>query len=140
MLTTFLLIGIGAASMYFLDPDSGARRRLRLREKWPKPVKKERAFLAGARSDCVAGADDISIAVPNDVATDDELARRVRLALERALPQPPAVEVIAHHGLVILSGQISADEQDTMLACVRAVPGVKDVENRLEVPTASDNA
>ncbi|MDQ3562886.1 MAG: BON domain-containing protein [Pseudomonadota bacterium] len=144
MSMTLLLIGIGAGLMYFLDPHSGAPRRLWLREKWARTTKKEQASLAGAEasSDRVAGAgaDDISFAAPNDVATDDELARRVRLALERALPQPPAVEVIAHHGLVILNGQVSAEEQDTVLACVRAVPGVKEVENRIEVRTAAGNA
>ncbi len=140
MLMTLLLICIGAGLMYFLDPGSGARRRLWLREKWARPTKKEQASLAGAeaRTDRVAGAG--ADAAPNDVATDDELARRVRLALERALPQPPAVEVIAHHGLVILSGEVSAEEQDTVLACVRAVPGVKEVENRIEVRTAAGNA
>ena len=139
---TLLLIGIGAGLMYFLDPDSGARRRLWLHEKWARPTKKEQAFLAGADAsrDRVAGADDISFAAPDDVATDDELARRVRLALERALPQPPAVEVIAHHGLVILSGEVSAEEQDIVLTCVRGVPGVIDVENRVEVRNAAGNA
>ncbi|MGH8468298.1 MAG: BON domain-containing protein [Gammaproteobacteria bacterium] len=141
MLMTLLLICIGAGLMYFLDPVSGARRRLWLREKWARPSKQEQASLAGAEASgdrvAGAGADDISSAVPNDVATDDELARRVRLALERALPQPPAVEVIAHHGLVILSGQVSAEEQDTMLAFVREVPGVKEVENRIDVRAAA---
>lgn len=144
MLTTLLLIGIGVGLMYFLDPESGARRRLWLHEKWARPTKKEQDSLAGAEasSDRVAeaGADDISLTAPNDVATDEELARRVRLALERALPQPPAVEVIAHHGLVILSGEVSAEEQDIVLTCVRAVPGVIDVENRVEVRTAAGNA
>ena len=32
MMTTLLLVGIGAALMYFFDPDSGRRRRERLRE------------------------------------------------------------------------------------------------------------
>lgn len=130
MLMTLVLICIGAGLMYFLDPGSGARRRLWLREKWARPT------LAGAeaRTDRIAGAG--AAAVPN---ADDELARRVRLALERALPQPPAVEVIAHHGLVILSGEVSAEEQDTVLACVRGVPGVKEVENRIEVRTAAGN-
>ncbi|OOO01176.1 MAG: hypothetical protein USCGTAYLOR_02617 [Chromatiales bacterium USCg_Taylor] len=137
MLMTLLLICIGAGLMYFLDPGSGARRRLWLREKWARPTKEEQASLAGAeaRTDRVAGAG--ADAVPN---ADDELARRVRLALERALPQPPAVEVIAHHGLVILSGEVSAEEQDTVLTCVRGVPGVKEVENRIEVRTAAGNA
>ena len=136
MLMTLLLICIGAGLMYFLDPGSGARRRLWLREKWARPTKEEQASLAGAeaRTDRVAGAG--ADAVPN---ADDELARRVRLALERALPQPPAVEVIAHHGLVILSGEVSAEEQDTVLTCVRGVPGVKEVENRIEVRTAAGN-
>ena len=141
MLTTLLLIGIGAGLMYFLDPDSGARRRPWLYEKLARTTKKEQASLAEAQasSDRVAeaGADDISLTAPNDVTTDEQLARRVRLALERALPQPPEVEVIAHHGVVILSGQVSAEEQDTMLTCVRAVPGVTDVENRIEVRTAA---
>ncbi|CAN5897645.1 hypothetical protein BH20PSE1_BH20PSE1_08540 [soil metagenome] len=137
MLMTLLLICIGAGLMYFLDPGSGARRRLWLREKWARPTKEEQASLAGAeaRTDRVAGAG--ADAVPN---ADDELARRVRLALERALPQPPAVEVIAHHGLVILSGEVSAEEQDTVLTCVRGVPGVKEVESRIEVRTAAGNA
>lgn len=144
MLTTLLLIGIGVGLMYFLDPESGARRRLWLHEKWAKSPKKEQDSLAGAEASndrvAEAGADDISLTAPNDVATDDELARRVRLALERALPQPPAVEVIAHHGLVILSGEVSAEEQDIVLTCVRGVPGVIDVENRVEVRTAAGNA
>lgn len=137
---TLLLIGIGAALMYFLDPDSGAGRRIWLREKWASATKKKQASFAGAEgsSDRVAGA-GASFAAANDVATDEELARRVRSALERALPQPPAVEVIAHHGLVILSGQTSAEEQDTLLACVRALPGVKEVENRIEARTAAGN-
>ena len=58
MLMTLLLICIGAGLMYFLDPGSGARRRLWLREKWARPTKKEQACLAGAevRTDRVAGA------------------------------------------------------------------------------------
>ncbi|MGH8479028.1 MAG: BON domain-containing protein [Gammaproteobacteria bacterium] len=141
---TLLLIGIGAALMYFFDPDSGRRRRAWLREKWPSAAKKGQASLVepepGSERVAGASADDISVAASLGVApTDEELARRVRSALERALPQPPAVEVMAHQGLVILSGQVSAEVQDTLLACVRSVAGVKDVENRLDVRIAPAN-
>jgi hypothetical protein len=39
-MTTLLLVGIGAALMYFFDPDSGRRRRERLREQCTRATKK----------------------------------------------------------------------------------------------------
>jgi hypothetical protein len=39
-MTTLLLVGIGAALMYFFDPDSGRRRRERLREQCTSATKK----------------------------------------------------------------------------------------------------
>ena len=39
-MTTILLVGIGAALMYFFDPDSGRRRRERLREQCTSATKK----------------------------------------------------------------------------------------------------
>jgi hypothetical protein len=39
-MTTLLLVGIGAALMYFFDPDSGRRRRERLREQCTSATRK----------------------------------------------------------------------------------------------------
>lgn len=42
-MTTLLLVGIGAALMYFFDPDSGRRRRERLREQCTSATRKLQA-------------------------------------------------------------------------------------------------
>lgn len=39
-MTTVILMGIGAALMYFFDPDSGRRRRVRLRDQCTSATKK----------------------------------------------------------------------------------------------------
>jgi hypothetical protein len=39
-MTTLILVGIGAALMYFFDPDSGRRRRERLREQCTSAARK----------------------------------------------------------------------------------------------------
>jgi len=39
-MTTLILVGIGAALMYFFDPDSGRRRRERLREQCTSATRK----------------------------------------------------------------------------------------------------
>jgi len=42
-MTTLILVGIGAALMYFFDPDSGRRRRERLREQCTSATRKLQA-------------------------------------------------------------------------------------------------
>jgi uncharacterized membrane protein len=48
---------------------------------------------------------------------------------------PSAITVTASGGVVTLSGPVLAHEVDDLLSATRAVRGVKDVENRLEVHT-----
>ncbi len=46
-MTTLILMGIGAALMYFFDPDSGRPRRVRLRDRCTSATKK---FQGSARA------------------------------------------------------------------------------------------
>jgi hypothetical protein len=39
-MTTLILMGVGAALMYFFDPDSGRPRRVRLRDRCTSATKK----------------------------------------------------------------------------------------------------
>lgn len=52
---------------------------------------------------------------------------------------PRSIEVAARDGTVILSGPVLADEVDSLVAMVSRVPGVRHVENRLEIHEEAGN-
>jgi uncharacterized membrane protein len=123
--------------MYFLDPHEGRRRRARTRDRMVHAgrrinqagkvtardtVHRARGVLATARK--LFEQEDISDAV---------LVERVRAELGRVVSHPHAVEVAADHGHVTLSGPVLAEEARPLLRCVRGVPGVKAVSDRLTV-------
>jgi osmotically-inducible protein OsmY len=142
-MTTLILIGLGAVLMYFLDPDSGRRRRALLRDKWTRMVHRGTDAARATAKDLGNRASGVvaeaKSSVSEDHPTDEVLVSRVRSEMGRAVSQPKSIEVIANQGRVTLTGTVSAEEQNALLACVRSVRGVKDVENRLEVATAPDN-
>ena len=105
---TFLgTLGLGAALMYYLDPQGGRQRRARLRSRYEQAV--HRIEHAG----------------------DMILAARVRAALRQQVSHPHAIEVQSHEGAVTLSGAILAHEIEGLLDCVRGLHGVKAVESEL---------
>jgi hypothetical protein len=63
---------------------------------------------------------------------------RVRSRLGRVVSHPRAIDVRVQDGRVTLSGPVLADEPDRVLACARAVPGVRDVEDRLDRHQTAD--
>ena len=107
-------IGLGAALMYFLDPDSGRRRRARL------GIAPERGAAQG-----------------NGSGDDTLLAERVRAALGRVVEDPDAIDVRVRDGCVILKGPVTAAEIGEIVACAGRVRGVQSVENRLSISSGS---
>src|SRR5262249_7359209 len=61
------------------------------------------------------------------------LIERVRSRMGRLIRHPGAIYVTAENGTVTLRGPILADEVGSLLSGVRAVPGVRDVINQLDV-------
>ncbi len=61
------------------------------------------------------------------------LAARVRTRVERVLTRPHGLEVTAEDGRVLLSGPILAGELDPLLSTVWRVPGVGQVDARVEL-------
>ena len=129
-------IGIGAALMYFLDHDRGARRRALVVDKLVHA-----GHLAGDAIGTTArdagnrarGAAAIARArVQPDDADDRIIEERVRAELGRVVSHPSAIVATAAQGRVTLSGPVLAREADDLLARVRRVRGVTDVENRLQ--------
>ncbi len=128
--------GLGAAAMYFLDPERGRRRRALARDQLVHLLNKL-GDAAGATSRDVmhraigTGATLRSMLIQQPV-DDVVLAERVRARLGRVVSHPSAIEVMAREGRVILRGPILARELEPLLDTVRRVRGVREVENQLE--------
>jgi len=127
---------LGAGLMALFDPNRGRRRRVVLRDKAAGAAGavgtaagktwrdlRNRAGGVAARGRALLG---------RDAATGGALEARVRSRLGRLTSHPHAISVEAGEGRVVLSGPVLAREADAVLAGVRSVPGVSDVEDRLE--------
>ncbi|MDQ3944311.1 MAG: BON domain-containing protein, partial [Actinomycetota bacterium] len=123
--------------MFLFDPARGRRRRALLRDRAVHSLhagtrgagatardlnNRARGVLARGRS-----------VVDRSPVDDDVLTARVRSALGRLCRHPRSIEVVARDGRVTLSGPILGDDVRQVLRGVRDVPGVRDVENRLDV-------
>jgi BON domain-containing protein len=129
-------IGLGAALMYLLDPDRGARRRALARDRAVRfgRVAGERL---GARSrDLRNRARGLAARArrtnPQETPADDVLEARVRSEIGRVVRTPGAIHAAARGGRVTLTGPVVTEEKEDLIAAVEAVPGVEDVEDRLE--------
>jgi hypothetical protein len=69
----------------------------------------------------------------------DILVARVRSRLRRTLDHPAAIDVEAREGRITLHGPILASRMDDVIAAVRSVRGVRDVDNQLELYANEDN-
>ncbi|HEX7025985.1 MAG TPA: SRPBCC family protein [Gammaproteobacteria bacterium] len=134
---TFLIsTGLGAAAMYFLDPDRGRYRRSKARDQ-----------LVHARHTASHGGGVVARDFRNrtqgaaarwrsflnqEQPTDGVIAERVRASLGRIVSHPHAIQVEANDGVVTLSGPILRDEVPLLIDCALGVHGVRDVRNQLE--------
>jgi hypothetical protein len=131
-------LAMGAAAMYFFDPQSGNRRRAYLGQKSIKAKNEFMEFsdrmgrhLKNRATGMVAKME--SYRHLDDPVDDQVLNDRVRAAFGRKIKHTGAIQVSALDGEVTISGPILRDEVQALLACVEAVPGVKKVINELDI-------
>lgn len=130
-------LGLGAGLMYFLDPQSGRRRRSQARDQLIHLMSKADDAVCcvgrdmGHRAQGLA-AEARSMLVGEEVS-DRQLAERVRSKLGRVVSHPGAIHVAADNGQVTLTGRALAHEAECLLTCVGKVRGVTGVANRLEL-------
>jgi uncharacterized membrane protein len=134
-----LMIGLGATLMYFFDPQAGRRRRALARDRYVHTMRKiedaRRVVIRDAtqrKNGLVAQANRL-VSRRGRHPDDMILIERVRSALGRAVSHPAAIEVNSDDGSVRLGGAVLASEVDALVDCVRAVRGVRSVENQLSV-------
>jgi uncharacterized membrane protein len=133
---------IGAAGMYWLDPDQGRRRRALARDKLAGAAEQlSSAVRAGSRdlkSRARGAGAEVRARFSADDASDEVLAERVRSALGRVVSHPRAIEVLASDGRITLVGDVLAREHDELLATVSDVRGVVGVADNLSVHEQSN--
>jgi hypothetical protein len=136
-------ISLGAGLMYFFDPDRGRRRRKLLVDKvqsakcnvghtadvaWRDLQNRTFGTLAEVRS-----------SFSEEHVPDQVLQARVRSKMGRYVSNPSAIEVVACDGCVRLSGPILAAEVRPLVQRIRWVPGVKQIDNQLDVHSTPGN-
>ncbi|HSV20447.1 MAG TPA: hypothetical protein VLR71_18680 [Casimicrobiaceae bacterium] len=133
--TTFLRgAALGAAAMYLLDPDRGRRRRAIARDKLRRGATQASAFVDAARRDARHRIQALRARATRLRASEQEvgdlvLIERVRARVGRVVQHPHALRVGALRGRVQLSGPLLADEHARLLAAVRRVPGVREIDD-----------
>jgi len=136
-MTACASLGAGAGLMYMFDPERGACRRARLKDKAAHAINKTGAAAGSVSRDLtnrVRGlAAQAGSAFKRGDADDDTLAARVRSRMGRAVSHPGAIEVTTHDGVVTLSGDALTHEVDALLLCARSTPGVRVVDNQLRI-------
>ena len=130
----------GAALAYFLDPQSGRRRRHQTRDQLlslaRQGTKRARKLVHHASADAAGTARRAAHAVrrPEDVELDDAtLVDKVESIVFRKHDVPKGqININAENGVVFLRGQVEDPGLvETLETRVRKVRGVKDVENLL---------
>jgi hypothetical protein len=139
-----LLFGaaIGAGLMYLFDPDRGKGRRARLSDQTAATLRRARREAEGRAADLENRAQglqaEMSARGERARVSDEVLVARVRSEIGRVVAHPGSIEVQAGNGWVALSGPVLRHEAGALLAAVRAVPGVQEVEDRLTVHDRAD--
>ena len=130
-------IGLGAALMYLTDPERGRRRRALVRDQLVSLANETGEAIGPTVRDLRNRARGLVARITHlfrkEEVPDVVLEQRVRAKLGRFTSHPGSIEVSADQGRVTLRGPILAHELEQTLAAVRSVPGVRSVNNQLEV-------
>ncbi len=134
---------VGLAAGYFLDPDSGKRRRhiardraLGLIRRGADKTRREADYVAGTVEGKVEAAK--SKTAPEKPAPNDQaLAERVKSEIFQPADTPKeSVNINVENGIVYLRGEVKRPDQIRKLVKeAGAVDGVQGVENLLHTPS-----
>ena len=129
------------AGAYFLDPNSGKRRRHLVRDRIAALIRRggrqaERAGSYGAHTIAGKAKGAAAAAQPTVTPSDEALADRVRSEVFRPADAPKgAVNVNVVDGVVYLRGEVDQpDEIKSLVRTTESVDGVERVENLLHTP------
>lgn len=130
--------GIGAALIYFFDPERGARRRALLRDQLIHSGHKLQDAADATAADLRNRARGYGASLRSPLSSEPPpgeavLNERVRAAIGRVVTHPGAIEPTSSNGIVTLAGPVLAREVPLLIDRVLDVRDVSGVVNRLEV-------
>lgn len=133
----------GAAAMYFADAQSGGRRRALVRDKAIRAQNIAIDTLEYVEKDFENRTRGMLTRVGNILerapVSDDVLVERVRSKLGHVCSHPSAIQVNAKgNGMIELKGPVLAREKIPMLAALALVPGVRMIDDDLDVHPHAD--
>jgi hypothetical protein len=127
----------GAVLMYLLDPDRGGRRRALVRDQALQMARRTGDAFDVTSRDLTNRARgvvaDLQARFRDTPVSDDTLRARVRARLGAVVGYAGAIDVEVVAGTVTLRGPVLADDVERLLRRVRAVRGVHDVDDRLQI-------
>jgi hypothetical protein len=120
-------VGVGIGLLYFLDPETGKKRRDRTGHAFKKVGT---AIGKGAKQ--VGMTVSAPFRTPRS-HTSERLIERVRSTVRRVLSHPGAIEVTAMNGVVTLSGPVLKSEAAKLIPSVETIQGVAQIVDRLNL-------
>jgi osmotically-inducible protein OsmY len=134
---TFLLGLLGGASaMWLFDAERGERRRVLLSAQIEQTLNNAVKSLEDAAQQLRDQAQHTTNETEQPLsenAADQALAADVRSIVADYVTDTHAISVTVHDGTAILGGKIHAHEAQPLVERVRSLPGVRSVENRMEL-------
>jgi uncharacterized membrane protein len=132
-----LAYALGSSTVYLFDAHAGRRRRVRLRDRLVRGYNDAAGFLDRATRDLthrvVGTGAELRYHIAGRRVDDATLARRVNSKLGRCVAHPSSIHVTATDGCVRVAGKIAASEHKRLITGIRAVPGVRRIDDALEV-------
>ena len=128
--------GVGAAAMYFLDPDSGRRRRALVRdqlEHWATVVREEITTEMRDVQHRTQGAAAKVRQIGTRPPMNDEAIKQRILGRLQTLDRPDGIDVLVHGGRVHLRGPVLARDAERARRLVRRVHGARELVDELEI-------
>ncbi|CAB3728501.1 BON domain-containing protein [Paraburkholderia rhynchosiae] len=131
---------IGAAAMYYLDNQSGRRRRAMLRDKMASTTKKlSKQSRSQARRAAGHAYGLLHHAASDAPVSDQQLVERARSCLGRTVANPGAIDIRVERGVACISGHVLAADRERVIREIAAVPGIERVEDELSVHEQAGN-
>jgi hypothetical protein len=134
----------GMLFMYYLDAQSGGRRRALVRDKFVS-AGHDLSDFAEAKSKRVidrvkgmAATRSLHGTTRTEPESDQQLHDRIRARLGRTIGHPRSVQLSVEQGFVQLHGHILRKDVDPLLSELRRMPGVREVSNQLQVHDSSE--